>query len=114
MAHEIHQVVGLAAGQVEVYKWVVATYDNKSEADQHTEFLQELYNQVEARDRELQTNAPAGPLLTKLSQGHPYDPGFPREAGVHVLYKTVTHTLRSRTPVAPAGVQSALAKFLAD
>jgi hypothetical protein len=113
MAIEIHQVLGLAAGQVEVYKWVVATYDNKHEADQHTQFLQELYEQLEARDREMQPNAPAGPLLTRLSQGHPYDPGFPREAGVHVLYKTVTHTLRSRTPVAPAGVQSALDKFLA-
>lgn len=114
MANEIHQVIGLAAGQVEVYKWVVATYDNKDEADQHTQFLQELYEQLEARDRQTHPNQPAGPLLTKLSQGHPYDSGFPREAGVHVLYKTVTHTLRSRTPVALAGVPTALAKILAS
>lgn len=113
MAHEVHQVVGLAAGQVECYQWVVATYDNHAEAELHTQFLQQLYEHVEALDRQARAKGPAGPLLTKLSQAHPYDPGFPLEAGVHVTYKTVPHTVRSRTAVAPAGVAVALARVLA-
>jgi len=114
MAHEVHQVVGQAAGQVECYQWVVATYDSKYEAEQHTQFLTEFYEHIAHLDRQAQRVAPAGPLLTKLSAAHPYDPGFPPEAGVHVTYKTVTHVVRSRIPVAPTGVATALAKFLAS
>lgn len=107
MAKQVYQVVGKVSKHPAAHSWVVATYDDHAEADQHTDFLNDLLAGLKAIDAERGNNV----FLSRLQENHPYDSNYPRNAGEDVLYVTQSIQVLSRAPVAPAGVPYAVTKL---
>jgi hypothetical protein len=83
---EIFQVIGHGSGQIETYRWVVATYAELPHANRHADFMNELLEKIEDLDGSDHRDAHVESLRTKIAANHPYDPGFPKESGAHVEY----------------------------